>query len=78
MVKKSEFVLVGAVLGGMAFSQPLFAQSSPLNDRVNGGQAIQIKQDPKTIDAKPGVARRNPTGTHKGRLRHHVFLAPRR
>src|SRR5208337_1626220 len=44
-VTTPTLMLAGAIVGGFLLSQSSFAQSAPTNDRIDGGQAIQIKPE---------------------------------
>jgi hypothetical protein len=75
-VRESGFILVAAAVSSVLLYQSSFAQSSPSNDRITGGQAIPIKQEPNIarLATKPAQTK-GAIGTR--RSRHRAFLAPR-
>jgi hypothetical protein len=76
-VKEPRFVLVAAVAGSILLHQSSLAQTSFSVDRINGGQAIQIKREPNMarLAAKPAETK-GAVGTR--RSRHRAFLVPRK
>ena len=76
-VKEPRFVLVAAVAGSILLHQSSLAQTSFSVDRINGGQAIQIKREPNMarLATKPAETK-GAVGTR--RSRHRAFLVPRK